>query len=75
MGGREELNILCSADDIALIAENEDNLQIRLYTFNIVAKPLRIAVSIFKAKCMITSKTPLRCKLVVGDKILVYQEI
>ncbi|XP_015187255.1 PREDICTED: uncharacterized protein LOC107072109 [Polistes dominula] len=60
--GNREIKISCYADDAVLIAENEDDLQRLLYTFNIASTRIN--------KCMTTSKTPLRCKLVVDDNII-----
>lgn len=57
-----------------LKAENEDDLQRLLHTFNTVAKSLGLTISASKTKCMTTSKTPIRCKLAIDDKII-HQEV
>ncbi|XP_056642605.1 general transcription factor II-I repeat domain-containing protein 2A-like [Diorhabda sublineata] len=68
--GNKDIRILCYGDDAVLIAENEDGLQRLLFKFNTTAKSLKMKISAAKIKCMITSKTPIRCKLVVDDEII-----
>lgn len=66
----EEVKMLCYADDTVLIAENEDDLQRLLHSFNRIAKSLNMIISPTKTKCMTTSKTPLRCKLEVDGEVI-----
>ncbi|XP_057663104.1 uncharacterized protein LOC130898078 [Diorhabda carinulata] len=68
--GNKDIKILCYGDDAVLIAENEDGLQRLLFKFNTTAKSLKMKISAAKIKCMITSKTPISCKLVVDDEII-----
>lgn len=68
--GNRNITILCYADDAVLVAENEDDLQRLLYRFNCVAKSLNMVISASKTKSLTTSKIPIRCKLVVDDKII-----
>ena len=53
--------------------ESEDDLQRLLSQFNKTAKKFNMVISVTKTKSMTTSKTSIRCKLVVDDKI-VHQE-
>ena len=68
--GSKEVKILCYADDAVLVAESEDDLQRLLYQFNKAAKKLNMVISTAKTKSMTTSKTPIRCKLMVDDRII-----
>lgn len=38
--------------------------------FNTVAKSLELSISVSKRKCITISKTPLRCKLVMDNRII-----
>ena len=67
--GDREIKILCYADDAVLIGKSEDDVQKLKQVFNRTAKSLNMNISTANAKCMTTSKTPLRCKLVVDGKI------
>ena len=64
-----EIKILCHADDAVPVAEGEDDLQRLLHQFNKTAKKFNMVISAAKTKTMIISKTPIRYKLVVDDKI------
>ena len=44
--GSEEINIVCYAYDIALIADTEDDLQILLYNFHLVSLKFNMKISI-----------------------------
>ncbi|CAH1276451.1 unnamed protein product [Diabrotica balteata] len=68
--GNKEIQILCYADDAALIAETEDKLQRLTHIFNTTAKKYTIIISADKTKCMTTSKYPLRCKIEIDGKII-----
>ena len=72
--GDRDIKILCYADDSVLIGESEDDVKKLLQVFNRTAKQLNMNISTAKTKCMTTSKTPLRCKLVVDGKII-HQEM
>lgn len=69
--GHTDMRILCYADDAVLMAESEDDLQRLLYRFNMTAKELNMKISSSKTKCMvISSPSPIRCKLQVDDNII-----
>ena len=61
--GSEEINIVCYADDIALITDTEDDLKRLLYNFHLSFLKFSMKISIHKTKAMTISKEPLRCKL------------
>ena len=48
------------ADDIALIADTEDDLQRLLYNFHLSCLKFNMKISINKTKVMAISKEPLR---------------
>ena len=60
--GSEEINIVCYADDIAHIAESEDDLRRHLYNFHLSCLKFNMKISIHKTKAMTISKESLRCK-------------
>ena len=68
--GEKKINILCYADDVVLVAENEDDLHRLLHQFNLEAKSFDMVISASKSKYITTSKTPLRCKLKVTGSII-----
>ncbi|XP_056635477.1 uncharacterized protein LOC130444396 [Diorhabda sublineata] len=61
------VGLVCYADDAAIIAESENDLQRQLFQFFLVSRQLNMNISISKTKCMTIAKDPLRCKLVVED--------
>lgn len=65
--GENEITILCYAHEVVLDAENGDDLQRLLQQFNHTGKSV---TSTTKTKCMLTSKTLLKCKLEVYRKII-----
>lgn len=65
--GNKEIKIICYADDVALISEDEDGLQRLLYNFNKEAEKYNMVISTNKTKCLTISKEPTRCKLVVDN--------
>ncbi|XP_055385812.1 uncharacterized protein LOC129614885 [Condylostylus longicornis] len=65
-----EICIICYADDAVLLAENENDLQRMLFTFNTVAGQYNMKISTEKTKSMTISKEPIRCKLVVNNKTI-----
>ncbi|XP_057652398.1 uncharacterized protein LOC130891588 [Diorhabda carinulata] len=50
--------------------KNEDDLQRLLHVFNCAAKSFNMLISASETKCMTTSRTPIRCKLIVDDQII-----
>ncbi|XP_019755972.1 uncharacterized protein LOC109534668 [Dendroctonus ponderosae] len=68
--GGAKIKIVCYADETALIAESEDDLQRLLHLFNLKAKSLNMEISPTKTKCLTTSKTPLRCKLELDRRVI-----
>lgn len=68
--GRHSVNIICYADDVTLIANNEDDLQRLVHQFNISAKRYNMQISKQKTKCMVISKEPIRCKIQIDDAII-----
>ncbi|XP_044753795.1 uncharacterized protein LOC123313132 [Coccinella septempunctata] len=64
------IKIICFADDALIIAENEDDLQRLLNAFYVKAKNLNMQISITKAKTLIVSKEPVRCKLSLENKVM-----
>lgn len=68
--GDKEVKILCYADDAVLFAENEDDLQRLLHTFNVTGKQYNMTISAKKTKCITTAKEPLRCKLEVDGQVI-----
>lgn len=68
--GNRKVNILCYADDALLMAENEDELQRLLFNFNKAAKEYNMEISIPKTKSMVISRTQIRCKLELENKII-----
>ncbi|CAG9841093.1 unnamed protein product [Diabrotica balteata] len=67
--GNKEIEILCCADDDALIAEIEDELERLTHICNTTTKKYNMIISAEKIKCM-TSKYPLRCKIEIDGKII-----
>lgn len=59
-----ETTILCYADDVVLISENEDELQrlLQFYDSNTM-------ISVPKTKSLVIAKEPIRCKLVSNEII------
>ena len=60
---REEIHVVGYADDIALIADTEDDLQRLLYNCHLGCLKCNIKISVHKTKAMTISKEPIRCKL------------
>ncbi|GJQ73037.1 hypothetical protein Trydic_g1670 [Trypoxylus dichotomus] len=61
---------VCYADDAVLIADSGDNLQRSLRSLNQSAKQLNMIINTDKAKCQVTSKEPVRCKLEVNQRMI-----
>lgn len=68
--GNKEVKILCYADDAMLVNKSENDLQRLLYQFNKTAKKFNMIMSAANTKSMTMSKAPIKCKLVVDDKII-----
>jgi hypothetical protein len=67
--GESMINLVVYADDVVLIAENEDDLQRMLFKFNNVCKKFNILITNQKTKTMVIAKHPVRCKLVNDNEI------
>lgn len=68
--GNKDLNIVCYADDVVLMANTEDDLQRLLYGFYLGCRKYNMKISLTKTKSMTISKLPLRCKLELERKII-----
>lgn len=63
------LEAVLFADDLAILAEDEDNLQRALYKLNAIAKEYNMKVSTGKTKVMaFYGKEPIRSKIVIDGK-------
>ena len=67
----EKINMVCYADDIALIADTEDDLQRLLYNFHLNCLKFNMKISIHETKAMTISEEPLRCKPGIDDRTVV----
>lgn len=56
--GTREIKLICYADDVVLIADNEDDLQRMLYRFEQVAHELNMEISIDKTKVLTIARYP-----------------
>lgn len=63
-------SMVCYADDAAIIAETEDDLQRQLYKFYKTSKLLNMNIATSKTKSMTFSRDIIRCKLVVENEIV-----
>jgi len=70
MGQNKRISMVCYADDAAIFAEKEDDLQRQLHKFCQVSQAMNRTISIEKTKNIPFTKDPVRCKLVVQDKII-----
>ncbi|XP_060525304.1 uncharacterized protein LOC132701439 [Cylas formicarius] len=64
----KRINMVCYADDAAIFAENENDLQRQLFKLYQVCRELNITTSVEKTKSMTMTREPIRCKLIVEDK-------
>ncbi|XP_056636638.1 uncharacterized protein LOC130445137 [Diorhabda sublineata] len=62
--------MVCYADDAAIFGETQDDLQRQLHKFCQVSQAMNMTVSTEKTRSITFAKEPLRCKLVVQDKII-----
>ena len=58
--GRKDLNIIRYADDVVLMADNEDDLQRLLYSFYLGCQKYNMKISLEKTKSMTISKIPFK---------------
>ena len=58
------------ADDIALTADRENDLQRLLYNFHVSCLKFNMNISIHKTKTMTISKEPLRWKLEIDGRVV-----
>jgi len=70
MGQNERISMVCYADDAAIFAETEDYLQRQLHKFCQVSQTMNMTISIEKMKSITFAKDPVRCRLIVQDKII-----
>lgn len=68
--GQKRISMVCYADDAAIFAETEDDLQKQLHRFYQVSQAMNMTISTEKTKSITFAKDPVRCKLVVQDKII-----
>lgn len=61
--GNTCFKVVCYADDAALIAESEDELQRLLHAFDQKAIRDNMEIKAEKTKCMAIAKEPIRCKV------------
>jgi len=64
MGQNKSISMVCYADDAAIFAATEDDLQRQLHKF------CQVSISIEKTKSITFAKYHVRCKLVVQEKII-----
>jgi hypothetical protein len=65
--GFVEIKMICYADDVLLVAENEDDLWWLLFQFDIACKKHNMIIPTQKTKTMVMVKEPYRCKLLMGE--------
>ena len=65
--GDETVNTICYADDVTLIADNEDDLQRLLNRFSHSCAKFDLKISPTKTKSLIISKIPLNCNSPVNN--------
>ena len=68
--GSELINKACCADDIALIADTEDDLLRLIHNFHLSCLKFNTKKPIHKTKAMTISKEPLRCKLEIDGRMV-----
>jgi hypothetical protein len=64
------INIICYADDIALIAGREDGIHRLLCNFHLSCLKFNMKMSIHKTKAVTVSKEPISCKLEMYGKMV-----
>ena len=71
LGGRKSIEAILFADDMAVLAEDEDSLQRSLYNLNAIAKEFNMKISAGKTKVMaFLGKEPIRSKIVIDGKVI-----
>lgn len=68
--GENMFNIISYADDAILIMENENYIQILLFRFNNAYSKYNLKILQERTKLIEVSLEPVRCKLMVSDKII-----
>lgn len=68
--GNKEIRVVCYADDMAIISNNEDELQRMVHEFVKSAKMYNMEISTTKTKTLVAAREPKRCKIVINDKII-----
>ena len=68
--GDNELNMVCYADDVVLMANTEDDLQRLLYRFHLSCQKYNMKISVLKSRVLTVSKMPIRCKLELEGKVI-----
>ena len=68
---RKSIEAVLSANDMAVLVEDEDNLQRSLYSLNAIAKEFNMEISIGETKVMaFHGKKPVRSKIVIDGKAI-----
>ena len=70
MGQNKIISMVCYPDDAAIFAETQDDLQRQLHKFYQISQAINMTISIEKTKSITFAKEPVRCKLVVQNKII-----
>lgn len=66
-------NIVCFADDVVLLAENENYLQKLVYNFNKMCQKYNMKIVKMETGSIAILDDSLRCKLVVDDRSIEYK--
>ena len=65
------LNILLYADDLAIVQDNETNLQISVFKLNQICEQYNMKISTAKTKVMaFRGKQPVRTKIIINDQTI-----
>jgi hypothetical protein len=65
------LDVILFADDLALLASTEDDLQCSIYNFHMVASEYNMEISIEKLKVMVfCGKEPVPSKICLNNKMI-----
>jgi hypothetical protein len=66
-----EINTFLFADDQAILANSEDNVQRAIHRLNVISKDCNMRISIDKTKVLaLRGKYPIRIKIVINERIL-----
>ncbi|KAH1028339.1 hypothetical protein HUJ05_001700 [Dendroctonus ponderosae] len=66
----KRISMIRNADDAAITAENEDDLQRQLFSLYQISQRLHMTISINKTKSMTIAREPVGCKLAIENKIV-----